>query len=100
MKTLAVILALSCLGQGAGALAGDCAEFRCRYGDVPGPPEPLITEPFHVFYGQPTTRPMVPYQRLDAGRAQADVAIRQDSEAESMASPRHKEAQSAVRSAP
>lgn len=35
-----------------------------------------------------------------AGRAQADVAIRQDSEAESMASSRHEEVQSAVRSAP
>ncbi|WP_353980971.1 hypothetical protein [Salinicola endophyticus] len=73
MKTLAVLLVLGCVGQGAAALAGDCAEFRCRYGDVPRPPETLIAEPFHVFYGQPTPRPMRPYRDLGVGEISRDT---------------------------
>ncbi|KFF49426.1 hypothetical protein GY26_08110 [Gammaproteobacteria bacterium MFB021] len=74
MKTLAVLLVLGCVGQSAAALAGDCSEFRCRYGDVPRPPVPLITEPFHVFYGQPTPRPMRPYRDLGAEEMSRDSA--------------------------
>ncbi|WP_106418706.1 hypothetical protein [Salinicola tamaricis] len=74
MKTFAVLLVLGCLGQSAVALAADCAAFRCRYGDVPRPPEPLIAEPFHVFYDQPTTRPMRPYRALGAEEMSKDSA--------------------------
>lgn len=74
MKTLAVLLVLGCVGQSAAALAGDCAEFRCRFGDVPRPPETLIAEPFHVFYGQPTPRPMRPYRDLGAGEMSRESA--------------------------
>jgi len=69
MKSILVVGVALCLA-GSAAFAGggeeteDCANFRCRYGDVPRGDPPLIAEPFAAFYTEAVVRPMTPYQNL------------------------------------
>ncbi|WP_251977575.1 hypothetical protein [Salinicola avicenniae] len=66
MKVALLGVALCCLALPAVASPPDgergCADFRCRFGDVPHRSPPLIAEPFESFYKDAVVRPMRPYQ--------------------------------------
>lgn len=90
MRTLGCLLTVICvtgagLGSSPGAMASGsaeanpeaslaCANFRCRFGDVPKADPPLIAEPFVSFYRDQVVKPMRPYHDWEPTARQLPVS--------------------------